>query len=321
MKSRWFGALAPTILSAQGSSQTPPCDAYPGLPCPSADQQIGPGVISLTAPTTLRYRSLRIADGTVIETNGHALTLTVDRNLVVDGSATIRSFDPTKALDPAPPPPRPGPDGATFDPGPNTEGAPDAGDGANGGDGQPGSTGLTGLEGRNAAAIILRVGGGARGKLTIVNDGGTGGIGGFGGSGGNGGNGQQGGRGKPAFIGCEKGGGSGGKGGNAGVGGAGGPGGSGGRGGTIDIRISDTSDALLVRARAFSGSAGPTGQPGAAGTPGGPGFGGRGSRGCRGEETNRRGAQGAQAGVATPVPIPQVAPTEASVTIVGAKRQ
>ena len=312
--------LAVTImLGSRATAQPVSCDAYPGLPCPSSDNVIGPGIISLTAPASLHYRSLRIATDTVIETNGNSFTLTVDRNLIVEGSLTLRSFDPARAPEGAPAAPTAAQSGASYDPGPATEGPPNSSDGAKGGDGDTGKTGTAGNSGRDAGPIVILIGGRALGSLAILNSGGKGGIGGFGGNGGNGGDGQQGGRGTPAFIGCAKGGGRGGNGGIAGAGGLGGAGGSGGRGGSILIKVAYQSDDFLVTADSLSGEDGNSGETGAPGKPGRAGFGGRGSGGCQGEETNRMGQPGTIAPPVTHPPEFRAAAVKASISVTGAK--
>jgi len=312
---------APNIASGQSSD---PCSVYPGLPCPAQEASVGPGVISFTQPTTLRYGTLRIADGTVLETNGHPLTINVEKDLIIAGGAAIRSFNPAAPLPPPPPKPAQARSGVSHDPGPNTEGGARSERGADGGPGEPGKTGPEGRDGADAGPIVINVAGTARGTLRVVNVGAPGGPGGAAGDGGDGGNGQQGGRATPqrvggVVVGCARGPGWGGKGGDGGPGGQGGAGGEGGRGGVTIINVAQPGEDLIVEADirgGLSGPYGPNGQPGRAGVGG---YGGRGSEGCDGRETERRG----DPGVVRPTPAFEMPPrrrnTPGQVTAQGAK--
>ena len=308
----------PIALAAVAQEAGVDC-AYPGLPCAPASGRLGPGLISLTQPTTFRYPSLEIADGTIIETNGLPLTITVDRDLKVLGSATLRSFNPAATPPDSPRAAAAGQAGISFDPGPKTEGAPGSSRGSDGGAGAAGEPGAPGGNGRPAATIVVKVGGRATGRLVVRNDGQRGADGGPGGAGGAGGDGQQGGRASPAFVGCAKGGGLGGNGGDGGPGGIGGTGGPGGAGGRVEIEVRG-GGSLLVDATARPGPRGGPGASGASGPPGRAGFGGRGARVCQGEETNRIGSPGRSAAPAAPAQAPPAeTPADAPVVVSGAK--
>lgn len=260
------------------------------------------GEYILSGDTEATLDKLTINDGTIITTSGHDLDLRVRQELKIDGNVLIRAFATTQVPQ-APSQAPKGPDGRSYERGPDTEGAATATKGADGGEGGQGQPGSAGTVGYDAGFITIRLDAGAKvsGKLIIHNDGGQGGSGGAGGVGGKGGDGQQGGRGQPNYImggvvaGCKQGGGRGGKAGDGGPGGIGGRGGDGGRGGTIVLQSGSKEVADWVDGAELTVNGGPVGKSGpggAGGQPGQPGYGGRGATGCQGEETNRMGDPG-----------------------------
>lgn len=281
-----------------------PC--YPGILC--AAEKLGPQTIALTEPTKWLFSSLEIADGTIIITNGYPLSIIVEKDLLVLGSATIRAFARdavpiTEIVEAAH-----GSNGNSFDRGPNTGGPCPSCRGLDGGNGAPGAPGANGSNGQDAGLISIEIRGSASGSLVVANVGMRGGDGGVGGNGGAGGNGQQGGlavgAGGPFGIklGCASGPGAGGNGGSGGSGGAGGRGGNGGNGGDVALLVRGASKVFREEIDRTGGQAGQVGKPGIGGAGGLPGYGGRGSAGCEGREIERQGKPGApgnpgQAGV------------------------
>lgn len=267
---------------------------------PFKDQELH-GTITLTKPLVISAGRLDIADGTLIVTHGHPVTITVAGDLTIRGTATITGFEPA-LYDAKPAKVANGADGSTgisYDPGPGTDGKAPAEGGNAGGDGGEGGKGTAGTNGFSAGPMIITVVGKAFGELQIINDGTPGGDGGDGGKGGQGGNGQQGGRGVPnevgfgIVLGAAKGPGGGGKAGNGGSGGRGGDGGTGGNGGSISIGVAgDISGFRLTKCTYKPGNSGEGGKSGVGGDPGTPGFGGRGAAGVSGRENERKGPAG-----------------------------
>ncbi|BEU02972.1 hypothetical protein OAG1_17720 [Agarivorans sp. OAG1] len=232
--------------------------------------------VSLSEDTTITSDSdLIIKDGVEIVTNGHALTIFVKDNLIIQGNASITSYQ--NANNPiAPSKAQKGSNG-----------------GAASGQGQPGKrggNGISGAAGENGATpggVSIFVVGDAQGSLRITNNGGNGGNGGEGGDGGNGGKGGQGHRAKPNWVlgvaaGCESGPGWGGVGGAGGNGGNGGDAGNGGDGGRIEFFVGGTAERLDLIAESRGGAKGNAGSGGEHGIGGHGGESGRGAAGCSG---------------------------------------
>ena len=262
------------------------------------------GTINLSETTTWVSKGNAIVSGrVVIFTHGFGFTWQVNGDLKIQQELSIVSFTDQEIIAAGasvPSTPPPGPKGASFNFGPNSEGCGVACPGARGGDGANGTSGQSGLAGRPAGKVIIIVTGAASGTLSIVNRGTDGGPGGRGGDGGPGGDGQQGGRAAPSEVkafgltlGCKAGPGSGGNGGNGGAGGPGGNGGRGGDGGDIIVVVAGNSANFHLAYSTTPGAAGPPGAGGTGGQGGRYGFGGRGSQGCEGRETDRRGSDGA----------------------------
>lgn len=273
------------------------------------DRTLGATLISLDKDEVWRFDDL-VLDGSTIKTNGHGLEIVVAGDLEIRGTARIYSHDPS-AASPVPSPASSGAPGASFDPGPNSDGSAPGEPGRPGGAGAAGADGTAGTGARNSKPIIVRVRGSAQGKLSIDNSGMTGGAGGIGGNGGKGGDGEQGGRafssrrkilGLAIPAGCARGPGRGGDGGVGGDGGHGGPAGAGGNAGDIRVDIAGSVKRLtltkgfqqqfFVQAKADSGRAGAPGLAGSPGMGGTPGYGGRGAPGCEGRVADRRGTPG-----------------------------
>ncbi len=253
--------------------------------------------IQLNGPTIWKLDRLTAQDGATVITNSNPFTIFVDGALDIQGTLTIRSFDPSLMQFLSLKPPR-GIDGIGFNPGPGSSGSGPSVPGRDGGAGQQGEPGSKGANGRDAGSVTLTLLGRASGKLRILNNGGAGTIGGPGGDGGNGGSGEQGGVATPQRVvfgiaaGCKAGPGHGGDGGNAGNGGPGGPGGDGGNGGPILVTAFGDASDLSVLYSLSGGPPGAGGPGGSPGQPGQPGFGGRGAPGCEGRVTERRGRPG-----------------------------
>jgi hypothetical protein len=243
----------------------------------------------------LEYDSLTFEDGTILVLSGHDFDLHIRNSLVINGTLTIRSFDPPGRADTAIAGGTGNP-GTTYDRGPKSEGAGTSKDGTNGGAGGAGGTGTKGATGTDAGLITLSFDPKARasGNLVIANVGQDGGKGGTGGHGGLGGDGQQGGRGDDGGVleVCPHGPGTGGKGGAGGSGGLGGDAGDGGRGGIILIQSGSKTVRDWIGASKLTidgGKVGMVGDMGPNGAAGQPGYGGRGSHECQGKEAERMG--------------------------------
>jgi hypothetical protein len=251
------------------------------------------GTIQLERPEIIDATALKIDGGTTIVTNGYPLTIVVG-DLIIDGTATIRSFseEVLSKLPQKPEPAQAGTIGASFNPGPDSEGQGNAQNGNSGGPGGNGMAGKPGLPGKDAGPIAIVVTGNASGELKILNQGALGGDGGNGGDGGVGGSGQQGGRAVPNMhlgiaMGCEKGPGHGGN------GGPGGAGGDGGNGGDVKIGVYGNVSGFRITKCSLEGShPGAGGLAGKEGVGGYPGFGGRGAPGCEGRIQERKGSPG-----------------------------
>ena len=239
--------------------------------------------IGIHKPTIWEFGNLRIRDGTTIITNGYPLSIHVQGNLVVEGTATITSFEPmikpeashneigSSNISPdKPSPPRHASDCVK----PSCRGI-------NGVPGDAGESGSAGADGKDAQPVRIEVLGAASGTLRIVNRGSDGEPGGIGAPGQRGGDGGSGGPASGSFLSCVGLPGDGGAGGNGGRGGDGGRGGRAGNGGSVYIKVarSDEIKILLDTAPGKPGSGGAGGQGGA---PGVPGSGGSGTTLCNG---------------------------------------
>jgi hypothetical protein len=230
------------------------------------------GTRRLTGPCRHRFTdSVYLPNGFRLVTNGYPVEITVDRDLIINGTATIVSFDG----EPAPPPKR-------------LKAASGAQPGAPGASGQQGTAGTTRLDVGN---VYLRVSRSATGTLAIINRGSPGQPGGDGGDGGDGAAGPPGRPAQSAIFACAHGGTSGGRGGDGGAGGAGGPGGPGGDGGRIEVEVGNRRELQVTcdPAGGDPGHGGKGGRPGNGG-PGGPG--GEGAILCNGGDPGSTGARG-----------------------------
>lgn len=267
-------------------------NCIPGLECSdrNAKLAIPNTTISLSRDTDLTFDTLSIAEGTIIQAGSFHFKLKV-QVLNIEGQAIVRSFDPNLTLAP-PPKAQTGDQGASFPPGPNTEGPCQACTGRSGGRGGDGKPGAPGIAGQNAGAVAIEISVRMSGNLLIDARGQPGGPGGDGGKGGDGGTGEQGGRARSGVVDCSSGPGFGGPGGPGGDGGVGGNGGSGGDGGVAVLRVPQSARPS-ISVMADEGRGGPEGSPGPGGIGGEGGYGGRGDRLCQGQEADRKGARGA----------------------------
>jgi hypothetical protein len=229
---------------------------------------------NLSESVSWTFDSVVIPAGTVIQTNGHDLSIHVKRNLIVDGEALIRAFDYNGRKDSAS-----GVDGRSGADGLNHTGHA-AGTGARGRDGGNGASaepGGDGNSGASAGTITLIVEGTATGQLVVVNRGLNGTTGGNGGRGGKGGHGEDGGPGANAgdirYFGTGRHMGDGGNGGAGGKGGDGGRGGDGGSGGPVTVQVAHNEGFVLKQIDVSGGQAGSNGEPGDGGLGGPPGGG------------------------------------------------
>lgn len=298
MKSIWTTALV--VVATLGSAAT----TLAQLP----EKKIGAETIQLNGATTWTLSKLTMADGAVIVTNGHPLTVVVTGDLVIEGTATIQSFGKAERAvnQQVPHKAGRGGDGASHDRGPETDGPGVNGDGgAAGGGGASGAGGANGNKGRDSAGVTIVVSGAASGRLRVLNTGMDGQPAGEGGDGGRGGNGQQGGRGVTkrgpfgVVLGAEKGPGGGGNGGNGGAAGAGGRGGDAGNAGNLSLNVVGDRKMLTVEVDLRAGAPGSGGRGGAGGGAGEFGWGGRGNVGVHGRVEERKGGPG-QGGPAGP---------------------
>jgi hypothetical protein len=260
------------------------------------------GTINLKEPTSWVSPSNAQIQGPVsIITHGNDFTWRISGDLIIQRALDISSFtdeELSENRNKIPSPPIPSPRGASFNPGPESEGCGVSCEGASGGAGKPGVAGSPGAPGKSAGRIIILISGAASGQVTILNRGMDGGPGGRGGDGGPGGDGQQGGRAVSGDVlglalGCKSGPGIGGNGGNGGPGGPGGSGGNAGSGGDIVFSVAGKTANFHLTYSTAPGVPGLGGEPGSGGPGGRFGFGGRGAAGCIGRESDRRGTDGA----------------------------
>jgi hypothetical protein len=273
------------------SAKTAASACIPGMFCSDMDGRflVPKSTVALASDTKLDFDTLSMPMGTVIQTNGFKLEIHV-RSLKIVDEARIRAFDPASTPD-LPPKALNGPDGHSFDRGPNTEGRCGGCAGQSGEAGSSGTIGILGTSGRSAGIVVLEVSEGIEGKLNVEDRGERGGPGGEGGDGGDGGSGEQGGRAETGTFDCHSGPGDGGSGGAAGDGGTGGKGGEGGAGGVVVLKVPKELTAQFMIS-VEGGPGGEGGPPGKAGNGGDSGFGGRGDGLCQGKEGDRAGVKG-----------------------------